>query len=81
MSLRVCSPAAPCVAGSSENGRVVRGDPRRTPLYGGVLIVLAMIAATVVTETSAPLGIRLVVYLLALAAAGAGVLMTLRDYS
>ena len=80
MSLRVCSPARR-VAGSRENGGVARGDPRRTPLYGGVLIVLAMIAATVVTETSTPLGIRVVVYVLALAAAGAGILMTLRDDS
>jgi UDP-N-acetylmuramyl pentapeptide phosphotransferase/UDP-N-acetylglucosamine-1-phosphate transferase len=57
------------------------GNPRRTPLYGGVLIVLAMVAATVVTETRTPLGVRVVVYLLALGAAGAGALMTLRDYS
>lgn len=54
---------------------------RRTPFYGGVLIVLAMVAATVVTEARPPLGVRVVVYLLALIAAGAGVLMTFRDYS
>lgn len=52
---------------------------RRTPLYGGLLIVAAMVAGLVVAETPAPVALRVVVYAIALVAALAGILMTFRD--
>jgi len=61
---------------------VARGEhPERTPLYGGLLIVAAMVASAVVTVNAVPLAVRLPVYLVSLAAALLGALLTLRDYS
>ena len=51
----------------------------RTPLYGGLLIVAAMLAGLAVTELSVPIVLRIIVYLICLVAAIAGALMTLRD--
>lgn len=60
---------------------MARGDhPQRTPFYGGVLIIGAMLASTAVTEwISVPTGARIAVYLLSLLAAGIGILLTFRD--
>jgi UDP-N-acetylmuramyl pentapeptide phosphotransferase/UDP-N-acetylglucosamine-1-phosphate transferase len=61
---------------------VGRGDhPQRTPVYGGAMIVTAMILATVVTAAGVPAWLRLVVYLLTLATALTGIVLTFRDYS
>jgi UDP-N-acetylmuramyl pentapeptide phosphotransferase/UDP-N-acetylglucosamine-1-phosphate transferase len=61
---------------------VGRGDhPQRTPVYGGALIIAAMILATVVTAAGPPSWVRLPVYLLCLVAALAGTVMTFRDWS
>ena len=53
--------------------------PQRTPVYGGLLIVAAMIVATVVTAT--PMWVRIPVWILCLLAALAGTVMTFRDWS
>jgi UDP-N-acetylmuramyl pentapeptide phosphotransferase/UDP-N-acetylglucosamine-1-phosphate transferase len=53
----------------------------RTPVYGGALIVAAMVAATVVAMTGTPPWLRTAVWVVALVAALVGVVMTLRDYS
>jgi hypothetical protein len=61
---------------------VARGDhPQRTVVYGGALIVAAMILATVVTAAGPPSWVRIPVYLLCLVAALAGTVMTFRDWS
>ena len=57
-----------------------RGDhPRRTPVYGGLLIVAAMVGATVVWVNDVPDWLTTVLLLVALVAALAGWLMTFRD--
>lgn len=56
-----------------------RENRRRTPLYGGLLIVAAMLAGLLVSQLDVATPLRVVVYLVALVAALAGVLMTLRD--
>ena len=53
--------------------------PQRTPVYGGALIVGAMILATVVT--AAPAWLRIPVWVACLVAALAGTVMTFRDWS
>lgn len=62
---------------------MARGDhPKRTPLYGGLLIIAAMLAGLAVTAwSSPPVAVRVVVLVVALAAALFGALLTLRDYS
>ena len=61
---------------------MARGEhPERTPLYGGLLVIGAMVAAAVVTVTDAPLAIRVPVYVIGLLAGLFGALLTLRDYS
>jgi UDP-N-acetylmuramyl pentapeptide phosphotransferase/UDP-N-acetylglucosamine-1-phosphate transferase len=61
---------------------VARGDhPRRTPVYGGLLIVAAMVGATVVWTADLPGWLTTAALLLALVAALAGWLMTFRDLS
>jgi len=58
------------------------GDhPRRTPVYGGVLIVAAMVAGTAVTVTDTPVPLRVAVLVIAAIAAVVGFVMTFRDYS
>jgi uncharacterized protein (DUF983 family) len=57
----------------------VAGHPQRTPVYGGALIVGAMILATVVTAT--PAWVRIPVWVACLVAALAGTVMTFRDWS
>jgi UDP-N-acetylmuramyl pentapeptide phosphotransferase/UDP-N-acetylglucosamine-1-phosphate transferase len=60
---------------------VARGDhPERTPLYGALLIVAAMLAGLAVQDwTHPPTALRVAVLVLALVAAIVGVGMTLRD--
>lgn len=61
---------------------MARGEhPERTPLYGGLLIVTAMVASAVVTATSTPTAVRIPIYLVSLVAALFGALLTLRDDS
>jgi hypothetical protein len=61
---------------------VTRGEhPQRTPVYGGALIVTAMIVATIVTSAGTPAWIRIPVYALCLLAALTGTVMTFRDWS
>jgi UDP-N-acetylmuramyl pentapeptide phosphotransferase/UDP-N-acetylglucosamine-1-phosphate transferase len=61
---------------------MARGEhPERTPLYGGLLVIAAMVASAVVTVADSPLALRLPVYLVSLPAALFGALLTLRDYS
>jgi UDP-N-acetylmuramyl pentapeptide phosphotransferase/UDP-N-acetylglucosamine-1-phosphate transferase len=58
------------------------GDhPMRTPVYGGLLIVGAMLGATVVWQAGLPSWLRDVLMVAALVAALAGWLMTFRDLS
>jgi hypothetical protein len=58
-----------------------RGDhPMRTPVYGGGLIVGAMVVATVVTSVGVPGAVRVAVYLVCLVAALVGIVLTFRDY-
>ncbi|MGY1736481.1 hypothetical protein [Geodermatophilus sp. SYSU D00684] len=59
-----------------------RGDhPRRTPVYGGLLIALAMVGATlvVVAGTGLPGAVRGLLLVLAALTALAGWLLTFRD--
>ena len=57
-----------------------RGDhPRRTPVYGGLLIVAAMVGATGGWVNDVPGWLTTVLLLVALVAALAGWLMTFRD--
>ena len=59
-----------------------RGDhPMRTPVYGGLLIIGAMLGATVVWQAGLPVWLRDVLMVAALIAALAGWLMTFRDLS
>jgi len=61
---------------------MARGDhPERTPFYGGLLIIAAMVASTVVSLTGTPAVVRVPVYLVSLVAALVGAVLTLRDYS
>ncbi|MGY1621240.1 hypothetical protein ACI789_03460 [Geodermatophilus sp. SYSU D00965] len=63
---------------------MARGEhPRRTPVYGGLLIVAAMVGATVVwvQGRGLPGWLRAVLLVLALVVALAGWLMTFRDLS
>ncbi|RBY76791.1 hypothetical protein DQ238_16095 [Geodermatophilus sp. TF02-6] len=55
--------------------------PRRTPVYGGLLIVTAMVGATLVWTSGLPGGLKAAALVLALVAAVAGWLMTFRDLS
>jgi UDP-N-acetylmuramyl pentapeptide phosphotransferase/UDP-N-acetylglucosamine-1-phosphate transferase len=58
------------------------GDhPMRTPAYGGLLIVGAMLGATAVWQGGLPTWPRNVLLVVALIAALAGWLMTFRDLS
>jgi UDP-N-acetylmuramyl pentapeptide phosphotransferase/UDP-N-acetylglucosamine-1-phosphate transferase len=58
------------------------GDhPMRTPVYGGLLIVVAMLGATWVWQGGLPIWLRNSLLVLALVAALAGWLMTFRDLS
>jgi ABC-type phosphate transport system permease subunit len=60
---------------------VARGEhPERTPVYGGALMVGAMVVSTVVTAVSVPTGVKVAVYLVSLVAALAGFVLTFRDY-
>jgi UDP-N-acetylmuramyl pentapeptide phosphotransferase/UDP-N-acetylglucosamine-1-phosphate transferase len=63
---------------------VARGEhPRRTPVYGGLLIVAAMVGATVVWTQGGglPGWLRATLMVLTLPVAIAGWLMTFRDLS
>ena len=61
---------------------MARGDhPRRTPVYGGLLIVAAMVGATVVWVNDLPGWLTTALLILALIMALTGWLMTFRDLS
>jgi hypothetical protein len=61
---------------------MARGDhPMRTPVYGALLIIGAMLGATVVWQGGLPTWLRTSLLGLALIAALAGWLMTFRDLS
>jgi UDP-N-acetylmuramyl pentapeptide phosphotransferase/UDP-N-acetylglucosamine-1-phosphate transferase len=61
---------------------MARGDhPQRTPVYGGLLIVAAMVGATLVWTGDLPGWLTTALLLLALLVAVAGWLMTFRDLS
>ncbi|HEY4602746.1 MAG TPA: hypothetical protein VIH08_00245 [Blastococcus sp.] len=61
---------------------MARGDhPMRTPVYGGLLIVGAMIGASMVWLSGLPIWLRNLLLVLALVAAIAGWIMTFRDLS
>jgi hypothetical protein len=49
-------------------------------VYGGALMVAAMVVSTVVTAVGVPGGVRVGVYLVSLVAALAGFVLTFRDY-
>ena len=52
----------------------------RTPFYGVLLIVAAMVGSTLASVTG-PTWLRVVVYILAAPAALVGFVMTFRDYN
>ena len=61
---------------------MARGDhPMRTPAYGGLLVVAAMVGATLVVRSGAdwPGWVRPVVIAVAVVAILVGALLTLRD--
>ncbi len=59
---------------------VVRGEHReRTPLYGVLMIIGAMVSAAIVYSLSVPAWLRLVVYVLDVPVAICGFLFTFRD--
>jgi len=61
---------------------MARGDhPMRTPVYGALLIIAAMLGATWAWESGLPIWLRNSLMVLALIAALAGWLMTFRDLS
>jgi UDP-N-acetylmuramyl pentapeptide phosphotransferase/UDP-N-acetylglucosamine-1-phosphate transferase len=67
---------------AGDSGGMARGDhPRRTPVYGGLLIAAAMVGATLVVAGGSgwPGWARAALLLLALVAAVAGWLLTFRD--
>src|SRR3954465_11872397 len=67
---------------AGDPGYVARGDhPMRTPVYGGLLIVGAMIGASMVWLSGLPIWLRNLLLVLALVAAIAGWIMTFRDLS
>lgn len=60
---------------------VARGEhPMRTPFYGVLLIVAAMVGSTLAT-VAGPTWLRVIVYVVAVPAVLAGFVMTFRDYS
>lgn len=60
---------------------MARGEhPERTPVYGGALMVGAMVVSTVVTAVGVPTGVKVAVYLVSLMAALTGFVLTFRDY-
>ena len=60
---------------------MARGEhPERTPVYGGALMVGAMVASFLVTTFGVPTGVRVAVYLVSLVAAITGFVLTFRDY-
>ena len=60
---------------------MARGEhPERTPVYGGALMVGAMVVSTVVTAVGVPTGVKVAVYVVSLFAAITGFLLTFRDY-
>jgi UDP-N-acetylmuramyl pentapeptide phosphotransferase/UDP-N-acetylglucosamine-1-phosphate transferase len=61
---------------------MARGDhPMRTPVYGGLLIVAAMVGATLAWQHVGPVWLRDVLLVVALVAALGGWVMTFRDLS
>lgn len=59
---------------------MARGEhPQRTPVYGGGLIVAAMLIGLLISRVAVPTPVRLIVFLVCLVMALVGVLMTFRD--
>jgi UDP-N-acetylmuramyl pentapeptide phosphotransferase/UDP-N-acetylglucosamine-1-phosphate transferase len=72
----------PMITQEVDASGMARGDhPMRTPVYGGLLIVAAMIGATLVWQHVGIVWLRDVLLVVALVAALAGWLMTFRDLS
>jgi len=70
----------PQPATASWGGTVVRGEDReRTPLYGVLMIIGAMVSGTIVYSLSVPTWLRLAVYVLDVPVAICGFLFTFRD--
>lgn len=73
--------AAVAHSGIVENSRNRHTEhPERTPAYGVLMIVVALAAAITVSFVG-PVWLRIVVYVLAVAAIAVGFVFTLRDYS
>ena len=68
---------------TADNEHVARGDhPMRTPFYGALLMIGAMLMGVAVTAwTHPPTPVRIVVLVAALLVAIAGFVMTLRDWN
>jgi hypothetical protein len=65
-----------------DAGSVARGDhPMRTPVYGALLIIGAMIGSVVVWQGSEPIWLRNSLMVVLLIVAFTGWLMTFRDLS
>jgi hypothetical protein len=65
-----------------DAGPVARGDhPMRTPVYGALLIIGAMIGSVVVWQGSEPIWLRNSLMVVLLIVAFTGWLMTFRDLS
>lgn len=63
---------------------MARGEhPRRTPVYGGLLVIAALCGAAALASVRPrlPGAVQIVVYVVLFLLATAGVLMTFRDYS
>ncbi|WP_137724048.1 hypothetical protein [Prescottella subtropica] len=54
--------------------------PQRTPLYGVLMIIVALAASTAVTY-SGPSWLRVTVYITTVAVVAVGFVMTFRDFS
>src|SRR5689334_16203146 len=69
-------------ADHADDGGVARGEhPRRTPVYGGALIVAAMLGSVVVWQSRLPGWLTGALLVVALGMALAGWVMTFRDLS
>jgi UDP-N-acetylmuramyl pentapeptide phosphotransferase/UDP-N-acetylglucosamine-1-phosphate transferase len=79
VSHRVADDNSALAAGEDDDDVAMGDHPMRTPVYGGLLIVAAMLGATVVWQGGLPTWLRDVLLVLALIAAVAGSLMTFRD--
>lgn len=75
-----------CRATGKPPGRATAADPvargehrERTPLYGVLMMIGAMVAATLAYTLSPPMWLRLTVYIVAVPVALGGFVFTFRD--